>query len=232
MKRTAILIISSLLFGCATVTKPVPLDPKFWQNKDQTIGVAVTKSEPPTAYMLGNQGLLDIVINRANASQLIDHLAKLKLPKLEAIANDFITQLKARGFNVKLIEQAIDESKQAKFSGSSSETVQYPKYDYRKYKADGFDRLLIVSVDRVGTTRNYYGFLPTSAPQADFALRGQLVNLDTNELLWYTNDTSHLPIADPWDQPPSFENVTAAVNTNVDQGIEKMEQSFFSGPVQ
>ncbi len=231
MKKIGIFILLSILSGCATVTKPVSLNPSFWENKQQTIGVAVTKSQPPTANMTGNQGLLDLAINRGNASKLIDYLEKLELPKLNAISDDFITQLQARGFQVKKIEQPIDTSKLEKFSGKS-ETKQFSDMDYRKFKEQGLDRLLIVSVDRVGTTRNYYGFIPTNPPQADIALRGQLVDLNTNELLWYTNDITNSPIAEPWDQPNSFENVTLSVKANADQGIEKFEQSFFSGPVQ
>jgi hypothetical protein len=230
MKKIILLFVLSLLVGCATVTKPVALKSNFWENKQQAIGVAITKSELPTATMTGAQGLLDLAINRGNAKSLIAYLEKLELPKLSSVPTDFATQLQARGFNVKKIEQPIDNATLSKFSGKS-ETAQFAELDYTKLKLDGIDRLLVVSVERVGTTRNYYGFIPTGPPQADLALKGQLIDLKTNELLWYISDVSALPIAEPWDQP-SFENVSTSVKTNVDQGIEKFEQSFFAGPVQ
>lgn len=230
MKKIILLFALSFLVGCASVTKPVSLKSNFWENKQQSIGVATTASGLPTATLTGSQGLLDYAINKGNAKSLIAHLEKLELPKLKDIPNDFATQLQSRGFNVKKIEQAIDNTKLSKFSGKS-ETAQFAEFDYRNLKLEGIDRLLLISVDRVGTTRNYYGFIPTGPPQADLALKGQLIDLNTNELLWYTNDISALPIAEPWEQP-NFENVTTSVKTNVDQGIEKFEQSFFAGPVQ
>ena len=230
MRKIATLLLSFLLFGCATTLKPVSLNPTFWQNREKPLGIAVTKSEPPTAYMTGNQGLLDIAINRGNASKLIDYLAKLDLPKLNTVPDSFSSQLQARSFKVKKIAEPIDTSKLSKFSGKS-ESSQFAELDYRKFKDEGIERLLLISVERVGTTRNYYGFIPTNPPQAELALKGQLIDLNTNELLWYTNDTYHQPIADPWEQA-GFENVTAAINANNDQGIEKFEQSLFAGPVQ
>ncbi|HEY8118152.1 MAG TPA: hypothetical protein VIE91_02820 [Methylophilaceae bacterium] len=232
MKKLYIIMLSTFLFGCATVTKPVSLAPSFWENRQQSVGVAVTKSNHPEAFMTGNMGLLDIIINKGNAKNLIAHLEKLELPRLQQVSADFATQLQARGFNVKKIDQPIDPESMSKFSGQSSETIQYSQLDYRKYKEQGIDRLLVISVDRVGTTRNYYGFIPTNPPQANLLIKGQLIDLNTNQLLWFTTVTNNSPIPEPWDQAPTFENVTLSVNNNVEQGVEKFEQSFFSGPVQ
>jgi len=232
MKRLiAFAFLTSFLSGCATVTKPVTLNPSFWENRQQNIGVAVTAAKPPTAYMLGNQGLLDIVINRANAKDLIAYLEKLDVPRLKAISQDFVTQLQARGFNVKVIDQPIDNEKLAKFSGTSDKQ-SFSDIDYRSFKSEGIDRLIVISVDRVGTSRNYYGFIPTNSPQADLALSGKLVDLHNNELLWYAKEENKLPVSEPWDQPTSFENITAAIQLNAEQSSEKFEQSFFAGPVQ
>jgi hypothetical protein len=232
MKKIGLFLIIALLNGCATTTKPVSLAPSFWENKQQSIAVAVTKSNPPDATMTGAQGLLDLAINKGNAKQLIAYLAKMDLPKLAALPNDFTTQLQARGFNTKKIDEPIDVTKLAKFSGKSTETQQFSEYDLSKFKEQGIDRILLISVNRVGTTRNYYGFIPTNPPQADLALTGQLVDLKTHELLWNTTVVNNSPVAEPWDQAPNFDNVGVAVKSNLDQGVEKFEQSFFSGPVQ
>lgn len=232
MNKIGLFLIAVLLGGCATTSKPVSLAPSFWENKQQLVGVAVSKSNPPVATMTGSQGLLDLAINRGNAKQLISYLEKVDLPKLASLPNNFLTQLQARGFNVKKIDEQIDVTKLAKFSGKSTETQQFSEYDFAKFKELGVDRLLLISVNRVGTTRNYYGFIPTNPPQADLALNGQLIDLKTHELLWNETIVNNTPVAEPWDQPPSFENVGAAVKSNLDQGVEKFEQSFFSGPVQ
>lgn len=230
MKKISILMILVALVGCATVSKPVSLTPDFWENKQQSIGVAVIKSAPPNATMTGSQGLLDYAINLGNAKQLITFLNKMELPNLAKLPDDFLAQLTARGFKAKKLEE-VDNTKLSKFSGKSTETKQYSEYDYKKYKDNGVDKLLLISIERVGTTRNYYGFIPTNAPQADLAIKGQLIDLNTHELLWNTTVINNSPIPEPWDQSPSFTNVGNSVKSNSDQGIEKLEQSFFTDPV-
>lgn len=232
MFKLGILLLASLLTGCVTAQKPVSLAPTFWENKEQSIGVAVTKSVPPDAYMTGSQGLLDYAINRGNAKDLIAYLSKMELPKLSTLPDTFLNQLQARGFKVKKIDEPIDTSKLAKASAKSTETKQFSEFDFSKYKENNIDKLLLINVKRVGTTRNYYGFMPTNPPQAELAITGQLIDLNTHELLWNTDVTNNSPIAEPWDQPTTFENIGVAVKSNIDQGLEKFEQSFFSGPVQ
>lgn len=232
MKKILLAGLFSLLAGCAlTPQKPVSLNPSFWENRQQTVGVAVTTSAPPNATMLGQQGLLDYAINRGNAKSMIDVLEKMDITRLKNIAKEFADQLTARGFNVKTLDDPIDISKMEKFSGKSEE-ASFAAQDFRKYKSDDMDKLIVISVNRVGTVRNYYGFIPLDAPQADLSLTGQMVNLNNNELMWYTKEDKKMPIAEPWDQAPGFENVQKSVLANVDQGLESFEQSFFAGPVQ
>jgi hypothetical protein len=224
--------LSLLMAGCALAPqKPVSLNPAFWESRQQTVGIAVTTSNPPNATMLGQQGLLDYAINRGNAKSMIDVLEKMDISRLKNIAQEFADQLTARGFNVKVLGDPIDTSKMEKFSGKSEET-SFAKVDFRKYKSDDMDKLIVISVNRVGTVRSYYGFIPLDAPQADLFLTGQMVNLTNNELLWYTEEKKTMPIPEPWDQAPTFENVQKTVLANVEQGLESFEQSFFAGPVQ
>ncbi|HEY7986590.1 MAG TPA: hypothetical protein VIE17_06685 [Methylophilaceae bacterium] len=237
MRKIVLILVSTLLFGCVTVTKPVSLNPSFWQARDKPVGIATTVAQPPTAYMIGDQGLLDIVINRANAAKLMDHLAKLETPKLKSLPNDFGSQLQARGFKVVYITEPVDPEKLPKFSGKSG-TTQFAERDYRSFKEkrnfkeQGVDKLLVISVDAVGTIRSYWGFLPGGPPQADIALHGQLIDLNTNELLWYEKIAGVKAVPEPWDQEPAFPNVTDTITKDTDESIEKLEQSFFSGPVQ
>jgi hypothetical protein len=155
----------------------------------------------------------------------------MEIARLKTIVKEFSDQLAARGFNVKTIDEPIDIGKLDKFSVQSGETP-FAKLDFRKLKTDDMDKLIVISVNRVGTVRNYYGFIPLDAPQADLSLTGQMVDLSNNHLLWYTVESKTMPIPEPWDQAPGFENVSGAVLANVDQGLESFQQSFFAGPVQ
>lgn len=228
MRKIILMVLMLGLVGCATTQKPVALDNHFWENRKPVIGIAKTTAPKPDAFMTGNMGLLDIAINRGNAKSLITHLEKLDTAKVQTMDNEFIAQLQARGFQVKKIDQPIDLQKMQKFSGKS-ETTQYAEYDFRNLKSNDVDYVLLLAVERVGTIRNYYGFMPTGAPMADFKYKGYLVDLNTNELKWYVDDVSNMPISEPWDQAPSFNNVTAAVNTNLERGIDSLGNSFFGG---
>ena len=226
MKKIVSMVLMLGLVGCATVQKPVALDNHFWENRKPVIGLAKSVVPKPDAFMTGNMGLLDIAINRGNAKSLITHLEKMDYSKVQTIDKEFSEQLQERGFQVKKIDQAIDLQKMQKFSGKS-ETVQYAEYDFRSLKSNNIDYLLLLAVERVGTVRNYYGFMPTGAPMADFKYKGFLVDLNTNELKWYVDDVSNMSVAEPWDQVPDFANVTTAVNTNVDRGIDSLGNAFF-----
>lgn len=228
MRRIVSIVLMLGLVGCATVQKPVALDNHFWENRQPVIGMAKSVMPKPDAFMTGNMGLLDIAINRGNAKSLIAHLEKIDTSKAQAMDGEFVAQLQARGFQVKKVDQAIDLQKMQKFSGKS-ETVQYAEYDFRSLKSNDMDYLLLLTVERIGTIRNYYGFMPTGAPMADFKYKGYLVDLNTNELKWYVDDVSNMPISEPWDQAPGFQNVTTAVNTNVDRGIDSLGNAFFGG---
>lgn len=229
-KLYALLLLVLMLTGCASVQQPVALHSDFWQQREHTIGIAVVQPNKPGATMLGAQGLLDIAINQANAKSLITYLEGVQIPRLHEVAKDFGEQLQARGFKVKMIEKPLDMEKIAKFSGSSSKDVSYASRDFRSFKAEGMDRLIVISVNRVGTTRGYYGFMPLGPPQADIAITGQMVNLDSNQILWYQVTEKVAGIAEPWDQGPGFENVGKSVLSNAEQGVEEFEQAFFLAP--
>ena len=63
----ALVLGASVLAGCATVQKPIPATRALFDNKERVVAVAIEKMPEPGQVMLGNQGLLDIAINRANA---------------------------------------------------------------------------------------------------------------------------------------------------------------------
>lgn len=180
--------------------------------------------------MLGAQGLLDYAINQSNAKSLISYLETMEIPRLKAVANEFAEQLQARGFKVKVLETPLDLEKMAKFSGGGSKEISYAAKDFRKLQTDDMSRLIVISVARVGTTRTYHAFIPMGPPQADIAITGQMVNLETNQILWHQVTERVLGIPEPWDQSPSFDNVGKSVMANAEQGIEDFEQSFFLAP--
>jgi hypothetical protein len=232
MRTTAFIFVPALvgvLSGCAGVQyKPIPVDPGFWQNRQAVIGVAAEKIPEADAHMTGNQGLLDIAINQSNAAKMIEQLKKLKVERAAAIPNNLADALGRRGFKTNKLA-TIDVATFPEFKPEANPELYAPR-DFRGLTNKGIDRLLLVSVERLGTTRSYYGFVPMGAPRALFAVKGQVVDLKTNKLIWYDRYETTAAIPEPWDQEPDFPYVSTAVLKNLADGAAMLERSFFATP--
>jgi hypothetical protein len=216
-----------LLGGCAQVAyKPIPLNNTFWQDRQQVVGVASDKLPEATAHMTGAQGLLDIAINKGNAEKMIERLKTLDVKRAAGIQDNLADALSRRGLQVTKL-QIIESATLPEFKAPAN-PEQYAQRDFSGLKSKGINRLLYVTVQRVGLTRGYYGFIPTGAPRAVFAVTGQLIDLADNRLLWYNAHETTAVIADPWDQEPDFPNVSEAVLKNLLEGATQFERSLFS----
>jgi len=107
----------------------------------------------------------------------------------------------------------------------------YASKDFRSLKAElgGSDRLLLFTVVAVGTQRSYYGFIPISSPSAMMNARGEIIDLQTNEVLWRQTTTDVAAIDDPWDESPEFRNVHAAVQKVILAARKSMADLLFAG---
>ena len=218
--------LTIFLTGCGTIQKPVALKPTFWEQRQAVVGIAVAPVGKPTAQMMGAQGLLDIAINTANAKAMVERMESTEFKRLAAIPANIGGHLKDRGFTVKVLEQPVDQAKLADFSGGEN----FTRKDFRSLASQGIERLLLIEVVQYGTTRNYYGFLPLGAPSANMVLKGSLIDLKTNELLWYQTYTTTRPVSDPWDQTPEYPNVIGAVTANIDAGSVQIERALLAAP--
>ena len=226
LRSAVLLAVVSLLSGCVTMYKPIQLDAAFWQDRQPVIGVAAEAVPEAGMVMLGQQGLLDVAINKGNAGPVIDRMKKLDLKRAAAISDNLAKGLSGRGFKVNnlstLDPNAFPELKPA------TNAEQFAPRDYSSLKSKGVDRLLIVSVVNIGAARNYYGFIPTSPPRAMFTVKGMLIDLKDNKLLWYSTHQATAAVADPWDQAPDFPNLSEAVVKNVSEGATTFESSLLT----
>lgn len=216
-----------LTAGCANVTPQVAVSSKFWENRQGTVGVVQTKLPTPGAFQEGAQGLLDVAINQGMASEMNKQIQAANLDRANAISDNFVKRLSDRGFTVKKLDTALDDSKLPDFKKEGSATGVFAKKDYRGLKSEGVERLLVVNVKRVGTVRPYYGFIPLGGPSAVFDVSGQLIDLNTNELLWNHDASTRAAITDPWDQPPAFTNVLNGIRQEMEKGSTSFERNFF-----
>lgn len=226
LRSALLLAMLAFLSGCMTMYKPIPLDASFWQDRQPVIGVAAEVLPEAGLVMLGQQGLLDVAINKGNAAPMVDRLKQLDVKRAAAISDNLAKGLSGRGFKVSnlstLDAKAFPELKPA------ANAEQYSPRDFSSLKSKGVDRLLLVSVVNVGAARNYYGFIPTSPPRAMFTVKGMLIDLKDNKLLWYNTHQATAAVVDPWDQAPDFPNLSEAVVKNLSEGAITFERSFFT----
>lgn len=219
----ALFFICSGLFGCAAnIQKPVELDTQFWNDKSQTIGVAMTALPPSELVLGGNQGLLDLAINKGVNSKLSTHVSTWKLQDAASIPDEIVAKLVAKGYKAKRVDESIDlaKFKETKFREGFFGRDLTPLQ--AKY---GVDRLLLISYTASGAYRTYYSVVPTSVPTPQVGGIGLVVDLRDNHLLWYKPFAVTQPAQGEWDQP-NFSNLSNAYYQAVDSSRQLVITPF------
>ena len=85
--------------------------------------------------------------------------------------------------------------------------------DFSKYKEKyGLDYLMLINFKTIGTVRSYYGPVPTSEPLATSFITGQIIDLSTDKLSWYSDINIQKTIPSPWDEADSnYPNLTNSI---------------------
>lgn len=203
--------VFAALVGCATPQPPVPLDQQFYTVEDnKKVGLMLEAPEKPGLALEGNIGLLDYAIIAGATSSLSEHFEKQSLDEFLAVAEDLGSNLEAEGFVLERLEVPEESPKLAKFKDpDSKDKTYYAAKDHRGLAEEhGVDYLLKLQATRAGLARPYYGFVPTDDPRAVFDVHGELIDLSTNELLWYANISQAAYASGEWDEGPNFPGLT------------------------
>jgi len=203
----------TLLTGCAG-KRNIPLAENFWQEKQQKIRVASFKAPEPQMHTVGQQGLVDLAINSAMNNQMNKAIKNIDISWYAMLPENFSGQLKKHHMNVTLHPQPIDTSKKSR--------------DAILGQAAG-DKLLTLELRAVGARRDYYGFIPTGAPQAYCVLVAEMVDPKDKKVLWRHETEILQPVEGAWDQPPNYPNFTRALQVAVNDAKQELLDSFFSG---
>lgn len=209
-------LIAMFLYGCCSTGR---LKEDFWQNKTEKIGIAIEEYPAKAgAYRVGDERLLDMIINNANTKSLRDYLDGLKIAGFDKIKNDFEKRLTEKGKQVVKIEKFMPLKRDKDFYAALAE----------EYK---IDLLLVLSVERFGTIRKYgLGLIPIGAPKALFEVRGKLIDLRTKKTLWSCglfDEDAVVRVEGQWDQPYDYPNITAAMKKAMKKGKQFLLKSFF-----
>lgn len=219
-----------LISGCATT---VPLQSNFWeQRKGARVGVALASLPEAHAHRVGSEMLLDLAINKALSAKLDARMRQVAPSMLRTVTDNFVAQLKRLGFDAQKISEPIPVDAFAKSTSKSSGNVKYFDRDLSSLaQKHNIDLLLLITVSRYGTLRNYYGFIPLGKPKALFDVRGQMIDLKDNQLLWQTyltDDEATVAVTGEWSEPPDYPNLVAALEQAVNKSMAQLETKFFA----
>lgn len=212
-----------VLTGCAAVQQDIKFQGAGLENKS----VVVVKGELPVAesQYTGSIGLLDYGIISAANSGLDKHLKGLTFSEFDQVYGTIETQLKKNKANVSFEAKVLDRKAIEKIKApSNGKNVNDLKTFTDVAKAD---YVLLVLPGHLGTTRSYYGFVPTSEPTTVAGVQVILIDVKTNELKWYRNISSSKTIPAPWDET-NFPNLTSNLYKNVDE-LNKLMEAELSG---
>ncbi|MFJ4194303.1 hypothetical protein [Pseudomonas sp. NPDC089534] len=210
------------LTGCAHVQPPVPLDNQFWDAKEPTIGVAINAVPVPVLALTGNQGLLDLAINKGVNSKLSDNVETWQVRDLNTLPDAIVAKLQAKGYKAKRIEEPLNLASYKEVSFREG----YMSRDLTALKATyGVDRLVLVNVYATGATRSYYSIVPTSAPMAQVSGQGMVVDLSDNRLLWFKPFVVTQAAQGEWDEP-NYANLSNAFYQAMDDSRQQMITPF------
>ncbi|MBA1228156.1 hypothetical protein G7013_00670 [Pseudomonas viridiflava] len=219
---TLTLLACLSLTGCAHVQPPVALDHQFWDDKEQTIGVAITVVPQPVLALTGTQGLLDLAINTGVNSNLRGNVEKWQVKDLNTLPDAIVAKLKAKGYKAKRINEPVNLNTYKEVSFREGYTIR----DLSSIKTTyGVDRLLLVNVQVTGATRSYYSVVPTSVPMAQVGGQGMVVNLADNKLLWFKSFAVVQAAQGEWDEP-NYANLTNAFYQTMDTSRQQMLSAF------
>lgn len=226
-KLKLFLLISGLvgLAGCASVPN-VPLQKKFWQEHKQKVDIAASKSKPATLYHTGREGLIDIAINDMVTNKFQNYLRVYPVKTVTDIKWTFLKKLKKHNINANIYNHPINIEKLANYSGDKK---KFAVKDYTSFAAKiGKHKLLVISVNRVGASRDYYGFIPLGAPEAVCDLTGRLVDVRNNHILWRYATHEILAVQGKWDQPPNYPSFTKTLKRAVVIAQQDLLENFFT----
>ncbi|MEI8321170.1 MAG: hypothetical protein WCG05_04080 [Alphaproteobacteria bacterium] len=218
-----------LLLGvtnCATKRDPIPFNGLCFEKPSAVVIAEISGFDKAKYFKEGDQGFLDVLINDFFASSLNKRLERIDA---KPIMNERFYEFFAKRFqenNFKVIKCPHPLNRK---DLSSIDKANYAPYDFmflrEKYEAE---YALIVEPKSFGLTRNYYGFIPTSAPYGHVSLLVYLVRLEDNSLEAYYMGAFNGAVNGDWDTPPEYAGLMTAVEDTLKTALNGSHQHFFN----
>jgi hypothetical protein len=187
LKNFALLIVAVLISGCTSTPtrKNMTIDESIFEKKPKIIIAQIEDFKGAVYHKTGAQGFLDVAINHSVTNGDFEALRKLdSRPILDKFYYQaFEKTLAGKGAKVFLNKTPIDIKNLHKMP---DDNIHVSPFDLTFLKdKNKYEYALILQPMYYGITRNYYGFIPTGAPNGMASFLVYLVDLNDNTLMGY-----------------------------------------------
>ena len=228
MKYVYSMVMALLLTGCATHRENAKIHPAVIAKPSSVVMAQVSGIEKPDLYKIGNQGLLDMMINDAMTSSVTEVIQKIDG---QHIVDDFYFEAFERTFdsNQFKVKKAAAVINRKDLKEHAVDEAEFAHFDFRSLKNQyDVEYALILQPRGFGAVRQYHGFIPLGAPKGLAELLIYLVKLDDNSLVGYYNTAVELPVKGDWDNPPRYSAMTTASKRALKKALVDAHQYLFN----
>jgi len=225
MKHIVLLLSAVILFasGCASVPPQQVVDLNFNNiPKQQKIGVYFSPLPKISTSFPGANCLLCVGVASVAHSSLTKQVETFKAEELPKTADKIIQQLKAKGYEVVVIDAL--EKKLPKIKPIAGSTINR---NYAAYKTKyGVDQLLVVDFTGLGVVRQYSSYVPVGLPYVSVSAQFYMIDLAQNNYNFYSPLVIMKNAEGEWDAPPSFPGITNAFYQSEEEAIDFLIKPF------
>ncbi len=214
-----------LLTGCASAPPQQPVDLNFTNiPKQQKIGVHFSQMPKISTSFPGANCLLCVGVASVAHSSLTKQVETFKAEELPKTAEKIIQQLKAKGYEVLVIDTLIPENKLPKIKPVAGSTI---KRKYTEYKTKyGVDQLLVVNFTGLGVVRQYSSYVPVGLPYVNVSAQFYMIDLARHNYSFYSPLSIMKYSEGEWDAPPNFPGITNAFYQSEEEAIDFLLKPF------
>lgn len=211
--------------GCASGPKQSNVDLNLGLiPKEQKIGLYVSPIPKISTSFPGASCLLCIGAASLANSSLTKQVETFQADELAKAKAMITQQLKAKGYEVVVIDSLIAEKKLAKIKPVVGSTITK---NYSAYKTQyGVDQLLVVNFSTVGVVRQYSSYIPNGAPQATITTQFYMIDIARNAYSFFAPINIVKSADGEWDAPPTFPAMTNAFYQSEEEAIDLLKKPF------
>lgn len=217
-----------VLAGCVSPPQNKKIHPLSVSKPSKVVIAQLSGLENPGFYTIGNQGLLDILLNEALTSSAREKVEKINAQETveKYYFKIFEKTFLNKSFKVEKIPAILDKKD---LSLHPVREDKYANYDFKWLKDKyGAEYALVLHPNVLGVERQYHGFIPMGAPYGIANISVYLVKLEDNSLEGAYYSYEQVPVNGEWDDAPEFRALTESSKKALEKALRRARNYLFS----